>query len=467
MSSDKKPTYILSINTGSSSVKFSLFSVDPKNRTSTPPTLILESSVSKITSPPAIFKYTHKLDRKPSSISTSSDHPPEDIKDKKLDGKDGKISHDDAFQIFLDQLSKDSALGISGNNIKFTCHRIVHGGDFPKAVTIDDKTYQYIDQLTDLAPLHNKPALAIVESCFKRLPKTHNIAYFDTAFHITMPDHIKMYPINLEQAAKRKIRKYGFHGISYGFITRSVAEYLGKPLEELNIIALHLGSGASACAIKNGKSYDNSMGLTPLEGLPGATRSGTVDPSMVFHYTSNAGILSQSSTSDMHISKAEEILNKQSGWSAITGTSDFSTIIDRSSAIKNQDTSSTSPEDQKYKLALDIFIDRVIGFIGSYYVKLGGDVDALVFAGGIGEKSAVLRKMVVEKVAVLGFKIADDGGEKVVEGMGPDKSTVDITGDHDSLWKGQESKESRKVLVCRTDEQFEMARNCTQEDGLW
>jgi len=296
----------------------------------------------------------------------------------------------------------------------------------------------------EATPLHNTPALAIIESCLEQLPKTHNIAYFDSSFHFSLPDYIRTYPLDLETAKERRIRKYGFHGISYQFITRSVAEFLKKDIGELNIIALHLGSGASACAIKDGKSLDTSMGLTPLEGLPGASRSGAVDPSLVFHYTSNAGKLSQSSTSEMHISKAEEILNKKSGWAALTGTSDFSIITEKAE--------STSPEDYKYKLALDIFIDRISGYIGSYYVKLGGKVDALVFSGGIGEKSSVLRRKAVQAVECLGFRIMEDGGEKVVESKSED-IVVDISGSTNEA-------NGKRVLMCKTNEQFEMARNC-------
>jgi len=162
--------------------------------------------------------------------------------------------------------------------------------------------------LTDLAPLHNASALAIIKACTKALPKAKNIAYFDSSFHATIPEAIRTYPIDPEIAKKNKLRKYGFHGISYAFITRSVAGYLQKPESETNIIALHLGSGASASAIQNGKSLDNSMGLTPLAGLPGATRSGDVDPSLIFHFTHDAGKPSRSSSKEMHISQVGDAL---------------------------------------------------------------------------------------------------------------------------------------------------------------
>lgn len=208
-----------------------------------------------------------------------------------------------------------------------------------------------------------------MQACHTHLPTVTNVACFDSAFHSTLPSHVRSYAIDPRIAAEKGLRKYGFHGLSYSYILRQVSGFLSKPISSTNIIALHLGSGASACAIKNGKSIDTTMGLTPVSGLPGGTRSGDIDPSLIFHYTSEVAKLSPSSTKDLHISKAEEILNKQSGWKALTGTSNFAEIA-----------KPDAPE--SHKLAMDIFVDRIVGYVGSYYVKLGGEVDALVFAGG-------------------------------------------------------------------------------------
>lgn len=241
------------------------------------------------------------------------------------------------------------------------------------------------------------------------------------------------------------IRKYGFHGISYDFILEEVSTYLGKPSRKTSIIALHLGSGASVCAIRNGESIDTSMGLTPAEGLPGATRSGTIDPTLVFHTTSSASSLSRESTKDMHITKAEEILNKDSGWSSLTGTTNFSTI-----------TAGWRERKHKEVLAFEIMVDRIVGYVGAYWVKLGGNCDALVFSGGIGEKCLELRKEVVERCKCLGFKI-DDGKNQGVEGR--DENVVEIgkTGE----------PEEKKVLVCRTDEEMMMAKECARDRRFW
>lgn len=250
---------ILAINAGSSSVKISVYKVDNKGQA---PTQIADAQLSGLTAPPVKLDYTRGSER---------------IKGEEVEDIN---SQEEAFEHILNHLVHDRGLSDlpSKDSITHTCHRVVHGGDYPAAHVIDSNTYHHLEELTDLAPLHNASALAIVKACAKTLPGAKNIAFFDSSFHATIPEAIRTYPIDPKVAKKNKLRKYGFHGISYAFIARSVAEYLDKPQDETNIIALHLGSGASACAIKNGKSLDNSMGLTPLAGLPGATRSGSLDP---------------------------------------------------------------------------------------------------------------------------------------------------------------------------------------------
>lgn len=253
---------ILAINAGSSSVKISVYKVDEEQKV---PMQIADVQVSGLTALPVKLDYTR-------GTKKIKGHEVKDIR-----------SQEEAFQYILNQLVHDHGLSDLSKvgNITHTCHRVVHGGDYSAAHIIDSNTYHHLEDLTDLAPLHNKSALAIVEACMKILPDAKNIAFFDSAFHATIPEAIRTYCINPIVAKRNKLQKYGFHGISYAFIVRSVAEYLGKPQDQTSLIALHLGSGASACAIKNGKSLDNSMGLTPLAGLPGATRSGSVDPRLV------------------------------------------------------------------------------------------------------------------------------------------------------------------------------------------
>jgi acetate kinase len=200
--------------------------------------------------------------------------------------ENGISDQNEAFQYILDELinDKDFTDISKRDDIAIAVHRVVHGGDYDSATIIDKETYHHLENLTDLAPLHNASALEIIKACMKELPGTKNIAAFDTQFHQSIPEHIRTYPINQEVARKNKLRKYGFHGISYQFITRSVAQFLGKKEEDTSLIVLHLGSGASAGAIKNGKSWDTSMGLTPVAGLPGATRSGSIDPRYDFEF---------------------------------------------------------------------------------------------------------------------------------------------------------------------------------------
>lgn len=281
---------------------------------------------------------------------------------------------------------------------------------------------------------HNTPALDIVREIPKCLSNAANFVVFDTAFHKSIPKHLYTYPIDAKIAQHNKLRRYGFHGISYKFLTQAVAYFLGKETPDVDIIALHLGSGSSACCIRNGESLDTSMGLTPTSGLPGATRSGNVDPSLIFHYTHNAGKPSSMSTKEMHLTTAEEILNKKSGWNALTGTTDFEEI-----------TTKAAQGDESSKLVFDLFVSHIVTYVADYFVKLNGVVDALVFAGGIGEHSGQLRQAVVSSVMCLGFKIDDDKNSDLDKGV-----VVDI---------GARAGASRtNILVCRTDEQLQMAK---------
>jgi acetate kinase len=408
---------ILAINAGSSSVKISVYKT-PTDKSQVPKQLA-EAVVEGLTAPPAKLKYVRGDEK---------------IKGKELEGVE---SQEDAFRYILDHLTNDKGLTElkDKDDIRFTCHRVVHGGDYPKSQVINKETYHHIEELSDLAPLHNAPALTIVRAVADILPHAKNIAYFDSSFHNTIPDYICTYPIDQSIAQKNKLRKYGFHGISYSFIVHAVSTYLKKPSEELNVVALHLGSGASACCIKNGKSHDTSMGLTPLAGLPGATRSGSIDPSLMFHFTHSAGKPSRSSSEKLHITQAEEILNKNSGWKSLTGTTDFGKI-----------SSSDRHEDQ---LAFNIFVDRIANYVAPYFTKLNGKVDALVFAGGIGEKGDKLRAAVVDGVKCLGFELDEKKNGQEMEDV-----VTDISAEGARY----------KTLVVQTDEQLEMARGVIMDE---
>ncbi|KAK5462785.1 hypothetical protein LTS15_002497 [Exophiala xenobiotica] len=404
---------ILSINAGSSSLKTTLYLEEGEDGDKTLSKLA-SAQITEINSLPAHLKYVRGSYKSTTEL--------QDVKD-----------HRNAFEHVLNAFLTDSEIPQAARkeDIQYACHRVVHGGSFEEDQLITKETFEKIEKLSDLAPLHNASAVSLMIACRDHLPKVTNVACFDSGFHHTMPDYVKTYAIDQKIAQEKGLRKYGFHGLSYKYITRRIARYLGKPESETTIIALHLGSGASACAIKNGHSIDTTMGLTPVSGLPGGSRSGDIDPSLVFHYTSEASALSPSSTKDLHISTAEDILNKQSGWKALTGTSDFSKIADPN-----------APD--SHKLAFNIFVDRVVGYVGNYFVKLDGQVDALVFSGGIGEKSAYLREVVTKKVSCLGFTLDEGKNNKAAESG----DVVDI-GTSDKI----------RTLMCETDEDIEMARN--------
>lgn len=288
------PKIILSINAGSSSVKISVYRVASLNAN---PAQLAEAQISGLTALPPQLSYTRvgssvcknlrlptsgnlaSLPELPEPLSSSSFH---NLSAPRASGKHGSLTQDDAFRFLLSVFLSDSSLPEvpDSDSIAIACHRIVHGGEFaarPRLIT--PATLHQLDQLSELAPLHNGPSLAIVRSCAKTLPGATNVACFDSGFHVaSLPEHVYCYAIDRTIAHGNRLRKYGFHGLSYAFIVRAVAEFLGKSVDETSIIALHLGSGASACAIRNGRSVDTSMGLTPLAGLPGATRSGSVDP---------------------------------------------------------------------------------------------------------------------------------------------------------------------------------------------
>jgi len=218
---------------------------------------------------------------------------------------------------------------------------------------------------------------------------------------------------------------------------------------------MHLGAGASICAIRNGVSLDTSMGLTPLNGLPGATRSGTVDPGLIFHYTNKAGKISHDPNLvvPVGVTQAEDILNRKAGWKSITGTANFKDIV--------QNANLTHPprehEDNPFNLAFHLFVDRVLDFIGAYHLKLAANVDALVFAGGVGERSQELRRVIGKAVECLHYQPID-----------PEKNANIHFGDTGNVVEiSTGGTEKGRVLVCQTDEQFEMARECILDEKLW
>ncbi|PLW84293.1 acetate kinase [Kineobactrum sediminis] len=264
-------------------------------------------------------------------------------------------------------------------------HRVVHGGDrFRRAVAIDQNVITEIEQLAPLAPLHNPPALAVINQCREHFPQLPQAAVFDTAFHQRMPAHARRYAVPDHWYRDHRVQRYGFHGISHGYAARAAAQQLGRPLEQLKLITLHLGNGASAAAIKNGHSVDTSMGMTPLEGLVMGTRSGDVDIAAALHVAREEGL---------DLGQLEQELRQCSGLLGLCGSNDVRDISSRS-----------DQGDAAAKLALAIYAYRIRKYIGAYIAVLGG-LDALVFTAGVGENSAAVRAMACTDMQNLGISI--------------------------------------------------------------
>lgn len=265
-------------------------------------------------------------------------------------------------------------------------HRVVHGGEkFTQSVVIDDAVVKGIEDCSTLAPLHNPAHLVGISAAKHAFPSLPNVAVFDTAFHQTMPEQAYLYALPYQLYTDNGIRRYGMHGTSHYYISLKAAEILNKPVEELNIINCHLGNGGSVCAIKGGHSVDTSMGMTPLEGLVMGTRCGDIDPAIIFHLHDALGM----SLDDIH-----RILTKESGLQGLTQvTSDCRFVED------NYETK------EEAKRAMDIYCYRLAKYIASYTAALDGRLDAVVFTGGIGENSAPIRELTLNRLGLLGFKV--------------------------------------------------------------
>lgn len=265
------------------------------------------------------------------------------------------------------------SLGIDFASLDAIAHRVVHGGDsFTKATLIDETAIEAIKTIIPLAPLHNPANLEGILVCQKKAPNITQVAVFDTAFHMSMPKEAYLYALPLAMYETHKIRRYGFHGSSHSYVCKKASEILGKDLHELNLITLHLGNGASACAVENGKSIDTSMGFTPLEGLVMGSRCGDIDPAIVIYMQRKLG---------MSVDEVDSLLNKKSGLLGICGANDVRSLEDA--------------QDENSILALNMMIRRIKKYVGAYMALLGR-VDAIVFTGGIGENSAHVRESVLD-----------------------------------------------------------------------
>jgi acetate kinase len=284
-------------------------------------------------------------------------------------------NHKQAFQLLFEALRSRKIIDIH-NELSAVGHRVVHGGErFNQPTLITGHILEELHDLSVLAPLHNPANILGIETMMSSAPHILNIAIFDTAFHQSMPKHAFLYALPEALYTDLHIRRYGFHGTSHHYVANTLAKRLMLPLAKLNIITLHLGNGASACAIKNGKSVDTSMGFTPLEGLVMGTRSGDLDPAILTYLMDQKGL----SSDDINT-----LLNKQSGLKGLCQENDLRSIIKRS-----------EENDTQAKLALEIFTYRIKKYIGAYIAVLGR-VDAIVFTGGIGEHAPIIREMVLK-----------------------------------------------------------------------
>ena len=354
----------LCVNAGSSSLKFQLF----------------EMPEEKV----IISGYIEKIGLEDSFWTTK-------INGEKIKGAKYLKDHTDAVDVLIDELIENDAVK-SLDEIKGVGHRVLHGGEkYSDSVIITDEVIEDIKELTKLGPLHHPGNLAGIEALKKVLPKTPMVAVFDTAFHQTMPNRNFMYPVPYEWYMKYGVRKYGFHGTSHKYITTVMQEKLGK--QDVNLIICHIGSGASISAIKEGKCYDTTMGITPLDGLMMGTRSGSIDPSILEYVCKESG---------ESISDITNALNKKSGLLGISGFSDSRDVED-----------AATRGDERAILALTMYNDRVAKYIADYYIELEGKVDAIVFTAGVGENGILAREEIINRLAPIGLKIDKKENEQI------------------------------------------------------
>ena len=355
---------LLCVNAGSSSLKYQLF----------------EMPEEKV----LISGYIEKIGLEDSFWTTK-------VNGEKIKGAKYLKNHTEAVQVLLDELIEHNAVK-SLDEIKGVGHRVLHGGEkYSDSVLIDDEVIADIEDLTKLGPLHHPGNLAGIRALKDVLPDVPMVAVFDTAFHQTMPKENYMYPVPYEWYLNYGVRKYGFHGTSHKYITTAMQEKLGK--KDVNLIICHIGSGASISAIKEGKCFDTTMGITPLDGLMMGTRSGAIDPSILEYVCKE---------SDMTISDVTNALNKKSGLLGISGFSDSRDVED---AAKRGD--------ERAILALNMYNDRVAKYIADYYLELEGKVDAVVFTAGVGENGILAREEILNRLKPLGLKLDNKANEQI------------------------------------------------------
>ncbi|MCX4560986.1 acetate kinase [Streptomyces phaeochromogenes] len=358
-------TRVLVLNSGSSSVKYQLLDMSDSSR-------LAVGLVERI------GEETSRLKHTPLATGETRETT-------------GPIAdHDAALKAVAEELAKDG-LGLDSPELAAIGHRVVHGGKtFTEPTVIDDAVLAEIERLIPVAPLHNPANLTGIRTAQALRPDLPQVAVFDTAFHTTMPEAAARYAIDVKTADEYRIRRYGFHGTSHAYVSRATAELLGKSPEEVNVIVLHLGNGASASAVERGRCVDTSMGLTPLEGLVMGTRSGDMDPAVIFHLMRVGG---------MSTDEIDTLLNKRSGLIGLCGDNDMREIRRR--------IDEGTEDAAQAQLAFDIYIHRLKKYIGAYYAVLG-TVDAVAFTAGVGENAAPVREAAIAGLQALGLAVDDE-----------------------------------------------------------
>lgn len=368
---------ILVINCGSSSLKFQLIDSDSE-------TVICKGLCERIGIDGSQIVYTPEGKDKITKVEPMPDH-------------------NRAIELVIEALTNSENGVVSLDEIGAVGHRIVHGGEkFTKSVVIDEEVIKAIEEVSDLAPLHNPANLIGIRACQKVMPGVPMVAVFDTAFHQTMPQEAYLYGLPYSYYEKYGIRRYGFHGTSHSYVSKRAAQILGKDIKELKLIVCHLGNGASISAVKGGECIDTSMGLTPLEGLIMGTRTGDIDPSVVEFIMKK-----ENST----VADVTNLLNKKSGVFGLSNelSSDFRDLED-----------AYNKGDEGAKRAVDAFAYRVAKYIGSYTAAMGG-VDAICFTAGVGENSGFTRGLICDRLTFLGATVDKEantvrGQEKIISG---------------------------------------------------
>lgn len=365
---DTYMTKILSVNAGSSSLKFQLLEMPAQ-------TVITKGLVERIGFNDGVFNIKFE-DQKIEKVLPIKDHSV-------------------AVHLLLEALL-DLKIVKSYDEISGVGHRVVHGGEkFDRSVVITDEVLAEIDALSELAPLHNPAHVLGIKAFMKELPHAVPVAVFDTAFHQTMAEDAYLYPVKYDWYKKYGVRKYGFHGTSHQYVAKQCAKLMNKPLEETKMITIHLGNGGSLTAIKGGHSVDTSMGFTPLAGIMMGTRSGDIDPAVLPFVMAKENLT---------VDQAVNALNKESGLYGVSGeSSDMRDILKL-----------VAQKDERAMTAFNLYVKRICDYIGAYYIYLGG-VDALVFTAGIGENSTPVRKAIVDRLGVLGIQLDDEANQVMGE----------------------------------------------------